>query len=58
VRDLCFFSPSSVVGFLIFVAPTCLVVVVVLDKSLGDVDCGWGVEKTFCLVVLHLVGVL
>jgi hypothetical protein len=44
--------------FFNFVAPT-LVVVVVLHGSVGDVDCGRGVEKkkTRRLVVLRLVEV-
>jgi hypothetical protein len=45
--------------FFNFVAPTCSVVVVVLYGSVGDGDCGRGVEMvaTHWLVVLHLVEV-
>jgi hypothetical protein len=46
--------------FFNFVAPTCSVGVVILHGSVGDVDCGWGMEKVAMhwLGVLHLVEVL
>jgi hypothetical protein len=43
--------------FFNFVAPTCSVVAGVLHGSVGDVDCGWSVEKKTrrWLVVLRVV---
>jgi hypothetical protein len=43
--------------FFNFVAPTCLVVAVVVHGSVGDIECGRDVEKktTHSLVVLHVV---
>jgi hypothetical protein len=45
--------------FFNFAAPACLVVVDILHGSVGDVDCGRGVEKTTTrwLVILYLVEV-
>jgi hypothetical protein len=62
VRDLYLFHLVVLLlwWFFNFVAPTCLVGVVVLHGSVGDADCGRSVGKktTVCLVVLHLVEVL
>jgi hypothetical protein len=61
VRDLYLFHLVVLLlwRFFSFVAPTYVVVIVVLHGSVGDVDCSRGVEKkTACwLVVLHLVEV-
>jgi hypothetical protein len=61
VRDLYLFHLVVLLlrWFFNFVAPTCLVVVVVLHGSVGDFDCSRGIEKKTMrwLVVLQLVEV-